>query len=322
MDVRFLEYQWNYADPVYCSRAYLQSLNGGYGWLAGYIGDELRLVIPYTVKTKLIFKIATFQSAPIAISNIVTEEEERAFLNDCVRMLAKIGVDFCSQSPTHVVFRVCPDNAISAPFGSYIVNLEPSEEELWSGVHAKHRNVILNAIKKGVEIRFGLDQNIRCIHDIMVETMSRSKMSFISFAAFAEMISALGKNIEVAVAYHDGIPIGCGIFPFSKYCAYYQYGGSVGKTPLGAMNLLHWQAMKYFKSRDVNFYDFVGARVQPKAGSKLEGIQRFKQRFGATMKVGYLWKIPITYRYHIYNAVHKVKNRGMKDIIDQELYGN
>lgn len=318
MDVKYLDYQWSDANPVYCSRAYLQSLNGGYGWIAGYIGDELRLVIPYTVKTKLIFKIATFQSAPIVIANSVNEAEEKNFLNGCVRKLAKTGVDFCSQPPTHVVFRVCPDNAIAAPFGSYIVNLDLSEEELWSGVHAKHRNVILNAQKKGVEIRFGANQDVSAVYEMLVQTMGRSGMPFVARDVFLNMISALGENVEVVVAYHDGKPMGCGVFPFSKYSAYYQYGGSVDTPVLGAMNLLHWEAMKHFKSQNVKYYDFVGARIEPKSGSKLEGIQRFKRRFGATMHTGYLWKMPLSYKYYIYDFLRRLKSGGAKDIIDQE----
>jgi len=322
MNVKFLEYQWSDADPVYCSPNYLQSLNEDYGWIGGYIDDELRLVIPYTVKKKLIFKIATFQLEPIVITNPVTEEQEKIFINTCVRMLAEIGVDFFSQPPTHVVFKVCPDNAIAAPFGSYIVNLDLSEVELWSAVHAKHRNVILNAKKKGVEIRLGANQDILAVYEMLVQTMGRSKMPFVERDVFMNMIKSLGDNVEVVVAYHDDKPMGCGVFPFSKYSAYYQYGGNIDTPVLGAMNLLHWESMKYFKNKGVKYYDFVGARISPTPGSKLEGIQRFKSRFGASMRIGHLWKIGFNYKYTLYSWLFKLKTKGKGDIIDQEVNRN
>jgi len=319
MNVRLFEYQWDTADPVYFSRFYLKSLSREYGWIAGYVADELRIVVPYTIKSRLIFKIATFQSVPMVMASQVTEAEEKTFLNGCVRLLAKMGVDFCSQPPAHAVFRVFPDNAVVTPFGSYIVNLDHPEEELWAGVHAKHRNVILNARKSGVRISFGPSHDIVKLHDILVQTMNRSSMKFVSRIAFVDMVRALGDNVEVAVAYYGDNPIGCGIFPFSKHCAYYQFGGSVDKTPLGSMNLLHWEAMRHFKSQNVHLYDFVGARIQPMPGSKLEGIQRFKRRFGATMKIGYLWKMPLSYRFYIYEFLRKIRARESKDLIDQEL---
>ena len=55
------------------------------------------------------------------------------------------------------------------------------------------------------------------------------------------------------------------------------------------------------KERGVMKYDFVGARVNPEPGSKLEGIQRFKSRFGGEMKVGYMWRYvnrPIRYKLY------------------------
>ena len=58
------------------------------------------------------------------------------------------------------------------------------------------------------------------------------------------------------------------------------------------------------KERGVLLYDFVGARVNPEPGSKLEGIQRFKSRFGGEMKVGYMWRyVNRPVRYKIYNLL-------------------
>ena len=229
-----------------------------------------------------------------------------------------MGADFCAQPSTHIVFHACPDNAISAPFGSYYVNLEKSEDDLWSGIHSKHRNVIRNAQKKGVDVRFGCQGDNAIAYQLLLQTMQRSNMSFMGREKYDSMINYLGDNVLVVTAYHDDIPQGCAVMPFSRYGAYYLYGGSIDAPVLGAMNLLHWEAMKYFKARRVKLYDFVGARILPEPGSKLEGIQRFKNRFGATMRTGFLWKMGLSYKYRLYSLLLMIKSRGKGDIIDQE----
>ena len=102
MDVKFLDYKWRDTHTIYCSPNYLKSFKGQYGWIAGYISGELRLVISYTIKTKLIFKMATFQSAPVVITDQVPENEEKNFLNGCICLLEKIGVDFFTQPPLFI----------------------------------------------------------------------------------------------------------------------------------------------------------------------------------------------------------------------------
>lgn len=86
--------------------------------------------------------------------------------------------------------------------------------------------------------------------------------------------------------------------------SYYLHGGSCSHPHSGALNFLHWEAIKKMKARGVLKYDFVGARVSPEPGSKLEGIQRFKSRFGGEMKVGYMWRyVNRPLRYKLYTLM-------------------
>ena len=88
-----------------------------------------------------------------------------------------------------------------------------------------------------------------------------------------------------------------------------------------AMNLLHWSAMKLMKERGVKYYDFVGARINPDEGSKYEGIQRFKSRFGGELKKGYLWKMPLNkfkYKLFCWLVAAKQGRNYCGDVIDQE----
>ena len=77
------------------------------------------------------------------------------------------------------------------------------------------------------------------------------------------------------------------------------------------------------KKRGVKWYDFVGARINPSPGSKVEGIQRFKSRFGGELKEGFLWKknynkIKSSFYSIALYSYGKIKKINVKDIIDQE----
>ena len=84
-------------------------------------------------------------------------EEEKLFLNSAIEYFRSIGADMIIPATTNTIFRTYPDGAVVAPYGSYIIDLRHPEDTLWSNLHSKHRNVIRNAMKKGVEIRSGIE---------------------------------------------------------------------------------------------------------------------------------------------------------------------
>jgi len=182
--------------------------------------------------------------------------------------------------------------------------------------------VIRNAEKKGIRTERG-HHNKDIAYKLLKETMDRSDMGFLEKKSYDRFLSDLGNHAEIFVAYKENEPQGCAVIPYSEFCAYYLWGGSIEKPFLGSMNLLQWNLIKYFKSTGVQKYDFVGARIKPEEGSKLEGIQRFKVRFGATMRTGYLWKhVYNPLKFKLYRFASKLKNWNNRssqgDIIDQE----
>ena len=117
-------------------------------------------------------------------------------------------------------------------------------------------------------------------------------MEFMPYEKFRQMVFGLGENVKIIIARHDGALQGCAVIPFSDYSAYYVYGGSVSRPVTGALNLLHWEAIKLFRGLGVKRYDFVGVRINPEKGTKQDGLMMFKERFGGGLMQGYLWKYP------------------------------
>jgi lipid II:glycine glycyltransferase (peptidoglycan interpeptide bridge formation enzyme) len=323
MRVSFINYEWKNCDPIYCNPVFLETEGDSYGWIAGYENEKIILLVPFTLRSKWGIKIAKLQMEPYSFGAEVTESQEKLFLKYCLERLSEQGIAFCEQPPPHAIFRVYPDGAIAARFGSYILDLKDrTEHQLWLGLNPKHRNVILNAQKKGVTIKSYEGAPLEYIHQILSDTMQKSSMNFISIERFKKLIISLENNIEILVAYDANKIIGCGIFIWSQYSAYYLFGGVIPNPILGSMNLLLWEAINRFREKGVDSFDFVGARISPAPNSKLEGIQRFKKRFGAKLHEGFLWKYPMTYKYYIYSLLQRVKTRGIGDIIDQEGRGS
>jgi lipid II:glycine glycyltransferase (peptidoglycan interpeptide bridge formation enzyme) len=305
--------------PIVGSAAYLRSKSSNYGWFRQ--GD---LVLPFLVERRALFNRLVFTHQTISLRGKYDLSQERKFLNQVVVAARRLNVDFIYQPHATAVFSAVPDGAISAKFGSYVVNLEANLETLWANLHGKHRNVIKKAREAGVKISEG-PHNLHACYALIHSTMKRNQKLSVSQEELERFRSNLAGNVSFYVASKDNVPQGAAVVVWSAgHTAYYLHGGTSEAPFGGAMNLLHWQAMSDMKARGVKEYDFVGARLQPVAGSKLESIQRFKERFGATLKQGYLWKYPLKpMRYRAFCLLARVNSmahgavyRG--DIIDEE----
>jgi lipid II:glycine glycyltransferase (peptidoglycan interpeptide bridge formation enzyme) len=298
---------------------YLQMYSNSYGYICGYEKTRLCYVIPFVIKKKWIFTYMQVQCETIVVYNSATSEKN--FLNLAIQEIKKSKkIDFISQPKTNVVFNSYPDQSIHSPFGSYIIDLTCSKDQLWKNIHVKHKNVIRRAIKNGVTVEFGscqFDNAYKVIH----KTLSKNKIPMMCKNKLLEFVSKAPSNVLIGCSYLNKVPQGAVIVIFDNIKGFYFWGGTSDDLSLGANNLLHWEVIKFLKSKNVKYYDFVGARVNTNI-QRLLGIQRFKRRFGATLKHGYLWKYPIVkWKYLVYTILYKAR-MGKGDVIDQENNNN
>jgi hypothetical protein len=308
---------WHQGLSIYASEHFLKGVGDEYGWIGGTdLSGRLRCVLPYTIIKKTIFRMVRFRVETILLDGDFTIEEEKSFLNNVIKYFRSIGADMIIPATTNTIFRTYPDGAIAAPYGSYIIDLSQSEEVLWSNLHSKHRNVVRNAIKKGVEIREGINY-IDTAYKLIRNTLKRSKLGFMSYKEFKYFVQNLNENVKIFVAYSHDIAQGCAVIPFSGYSAYYLYGGSITSPLSGAMNCLQWEAIRMFKNLGTKHYDFVGVRINPEKESKQEGLMTFKQRFGGSLIQGYMWKYSLKpLKYAVYALAIRYLRGG--DIVDAE----
>lgn len=319
MKIQRVDISWNPELPIFASEPFLQATGDEYGWIGGFADNgRLLCVLPYTIVRKAIFRMARFRVETIMLEDTVGIEEEREFLEGAIGYLRSIHVDMVIPATTNSIFRTYPKGADAAPYGSYIIDLCQSEETLWSNLSTSHRRKVRLAMKHGIEIKSGI-QYADTAYAFVRNTFMRSKIPFMSYGSFKRYLEGLGDNVKIFLAESNGVVQGCLVVPYSYYCAYYVYGGSIPEPTTGAMNMLHWEAIKEFRERGVKNYDFVGVRIKPIKGSKQEGLSVFKERFGGKLSQGYMWKCSLNrLKYACYSQAVRFLRGG--DIVDSERH--
>jgi hypothetical protein len=319
MKAQPVEIHWHPDLPIYASESSLKLAGDEYGWIGGV--DEsgtCRCVLPFYIIKKAFIRMARFKVETIPLAGELSIHEEKDFLNCVVDYFRTIKVDLILPPTTSSIFRTYPDNAVVAPYGTYIIDLAQTEEQLWKNMHPNHRNKVRSAMKSGVEIRWG-HEYADVAYEVIRDTLRRSKSQFIQYKEFLALVKGLNSNVEILVAYHHGVVEGCVLVPFSTYSAYFLYSGRLPETTTGAMNLLKWQSILHFRKLGVKRFNLVGVRINPAKGSKQEGLYNSKKRFGGQLLQGYMWKYPLNpLKYAVYSVAVRVQRGG--DIVDQERH--
>ncbi len=318
MRVGPMEIAWNPDLPVFAKESFLASVGDEYGWLGGWT-DEGRLlcILPYTVIRKAGIGIVRFRTETIPAGGELDEAAEKEFLNGVVAHFRKTGAGLIMPASTNAIFRTFPDGAAAVPYGSYRIDLGPSEEDLWKNVHRICRQNINMARKNGIVVEDGRSRTAEA-HALIRETFGRSRLPFMGRESFDRFLSGLGENSLTLVTINEGRLESFVAFAFSTCCAYAVYAGNADDMRPGANKLLYWEAIMKFKAMGVKVYDFMGARIDPDPGTKQAALADFKRRFGAELKTGYLWKCPLVrWQYGLYGLAARLRSGG--DIVDGEM---
>jgi len=312
-----VDIQWDSDLPIYASESFLNSDGGQFGWIGGKDSDgSLRCVLPYGIIQKPGLNMIRFKTQTIPLVEEFSLEAEKAFLAAVVAHFRSAGADVIIPSGNTAIFRTYPDGAAAAPYGTFIKDLTKPEAELLSEIRKTYRQNIRKAEAAGVQIKCGLEY-LDVSYDLVFTTLQRSGSKFKSYADFKRRVEALGEYVKIFVAEHEGVIQGCMVAPFSRHTAYNCYAGSRPQPALGAMHLLHWEAIRQFRALGVQRFDFQDVRINPEKGSKQEGISNYKQGFGGELIQGFLWKYPLRPLKSIaYSVGVRLLMGG--DIVDQE----
>jgi hypothetical protein len=307
----------DFSNHVFAQSSYLKASSEDYGWFvgAGY-------VLPFYIDKILFFKRLIFTTAPLEYNSTAKRSNVHQFLDAVIDLCKNNNLcDFISKPQSNAVFPIAPSQSIHCEWGSYVTNIDGSDEDLLKSFHSKHRNVIIKAIKDGVTVSQTTDYVL--VQACIKETVSRQNVPYFPSLEFVQTLyRTMESNVLMMAAHYNGELQGVALVLHDMDTGYYLYGGSTPKPHSGSLNLLQYEVMRHLKGKGLKHYDFVGARLFVEAGSKYEGIQRFKSRFGAELQQGYAFRVVFSpFKYHLFNLMAKtyclLKGWQFEDSIDQ-----
>jgi len=299
---------------ILASKEYLQSKSLLYGCFAN---DNF--VLPYIIKKKFIFSWMYFTSGTQFIGVNYNIDDEKTFINECFNEIKNQNIDFIEFSLPTALFNVIPDNTKSVRFGTFIIDLKINLDQIYKNIYYKHRKRIEEAINDGIEVKCSPDIIDICI-DLINKTGKREKLNIVSDNEIFSLKNTLGDFARFYISFFNDQAQSTAIVIWNKKGAFYLYGGTADNPHKGASHLMHWQIIQDLKNLNVESYDFVGSRINVVPNSKLEGIKRFKKRFGGTYKIGYIWKHDINpFKKILFDILMFIKTKRFNyDIIDAE----
>jgi len=211
------------------------------------------------------------------------------------------------------------------PQDTVMLNLEPDENKLLSGMHKKTRYNIRLAEKKGVTIHrhTGKDalKNLPLWYEIYRETGRRDGISlhpesyyrrFFENASGPEEATAGSPELSLYAAEHEGDTLAGIIVVRSGRRSVYMYGASSAlKRELMPNQLLQWAAIKDARTEGAGEYDFFGIPPADNPSHPMHGLWRFKTGFGGEIRhYRGAWDYPMKpVIYNMYRLAERVRGQ-------------
>jgi len=304
--------------PIMGQKGYISAKSSNYGWF-----KNKNYVIAFVIDKRAIFKRLIFMCEVVSLDgNSVSENEEKEFLESVIEYIKeKKLADFIYKAHSNVIFKSCPKGAKCVPWGTFIVELD-SSDELLKKFKPKERRKIKKAIREGVETKTTKD--IELVYNIIKDTMQRqNSIHYPSLEYLESLMNNIPQNVKLFLSYYQNRVQGCAVVVFDSKRAYVPYAGSIAKPEhVGALHLMHFEAMQSMYKLGISEYDFVGTRLYEFPGSKFSGINRFKRAFNPRVDRGYSFKYIIDpVKYKLFDLTSKVylslKGYNYIDPIDQ-----
>jgi hypothetical protein len=312
---------------IYFQRSYHQFENK-LGYETGIAINNDGVCIPFRIYKKWIFKFFQPLYPPTKDGIHLTEEKEKQFLEELCAALKKEGkVHRIMQSFIMDVFQSAPSSSVACKFGQLYLDIaNGNEEDIFSQFQARYRSQIRSAAKDSLAVIKHGDTELNLCFQLYQELHQRQHMFHENINYFKLLQESLNKNeLFFYTGYYNNIPQCSALVILKNKEAYYLFGGSIPKTNHpGIIKLMHWEIIKKVKSLGVEKYIWGGCRLSDVEGTKQQGMQEFKLRFGSQIKKGMLWKMDINLTYcRLYDFLvklqHKLKGMPYKgDVIDYE----
>ena len=186
------------------------------------------------------------------------------------------------------------------PFATYLLDLEQDEKKIYSNFRKGNKSTIKKAQKFNITIIHNNKNNFVSFLDSYYTVYQKTEERAIKIHSntsmtlkpkiFLENILSndnILSNIFLAV-YEDQIASGALILRCGSKIIYYLGASDIYlNRKTGASNLLHWEIIKWAKSKGIKVYDLGGIPVNPTEDDPAYGVYIFKKGFGGEYKEYY-----------------------------------
>ena len=272
---------------IYFQQSYHQFENK-LGFNTGFVIEDDGSCMPFRIYKKWIFKFFQPLYPPQIEGQHLSFQKEKSFLNKLIITLKnEKKIHRVIQSFIMDVFQSFPDNSFNCEFGQLFLNLNKgNNDELFAQFQARYRSQIRSAAKdEASKINVGSNELNTC-YKLYSDLHARQNMYYENLDYFHQLNQNLNSSeVYFYTGYYNDIPQCSALIIVKNKEAYYVFGGSIPKTNHpGIIKLMHWEIIKKMKSLGVEKYIWGGCRLSDVEGTKQQGMQEFKLRFGSSCR--------------------------------------
>ncbi len=169
------------------------------------------------------------------------------------------------------------------PRAEWLLDITPTEEDIWMGFHKHARYNVRLAERANAELK-AFAPNEAPLDDfftLMQTTAGRDGFGIFDKNYYQAYLSAMSPDDGfMIICYIDGKPAAAGLFVTHDLQAHYVFAGSSDDyRKIAPAYSVIWAAIKEAKKRGCSLFNFGGVSDSVK-GQQLAGVTAFKRRFG------------------------------------------
>lgn len=195
---------------------------------------------------------------------------------------------------------------------SWMLSLEPSEEELLKEMRKTTRYLIKKTEKEGVEIEMSTNpKDIDRFWPVYQATVDRQHFTPFTKSYLQQEFALFSKEGEAAFFFgtYQGKVIAAAIIIFYNGSAFYHHSGSVHLFKnINASYLLQWRVIQEAKKRGCLLYNFWGIAPEDRPNHPWAGLSLFKKGFGGfAEEYLHAQDLPLTLKYRVNYVVETAR---------------
>ena len=200
------------------------------------------------------------------------------------------------------------DNGILQPFAVYRIDVDKTDDELMSSYHSKARYSVRTSIKSGATCRIGDRDDIPTFVRLLENTAEKDGFTARNEKYFYDMYDALGEDaIKIFIVEYEGEAIaGSVLLRYGKKTWHMYAGSSSEHKDVLPSFLMQWEMQRWSRDVGAPLYDMRGIAGAADKLKPIEGLVRFKKRFGGQL-VSFVGRIDIIYNMKTDKLVRTIK---------------